>query len=213
MCAWHGISVPTRIWGIEWCDIALVEILREAATIIMLIGVGILSAKTDSLRFACILFCFAIWDIFYYIFLWLFLGWPQSFFTWDILFLIPVPWIGPVITPCIVSMTMILLASCIFYFHQSGLNTGLKIKEVIPFSVGSYIIILSFIWNYMRYINEGRSTETANSLSGEHTMFSDILNYVPVDFNWFLFITGESILLLGIIILFKRMKNINYSFG
>jgi membrane protein implicated in regulation of membrane protease activity len=56
---------------------------------------------------------FAIWDIFYYIFLWLLIGWPESFFTWDILFLLPVTWVGPVLAPVINSLTMIVLAGLI----------------------------------------------------------------------------------------------------
>ncbi|MBN2481771.1 MAG: hypothetical protein JXB19_08530, partial [Bacteroidales bacterium] len=83
------------------------EILREAATMIMLLAAGYLGGRTLSERFTWFLYCFAIWDIFYYVFLKLLLGWPASFMTWDILFLIPVAWTGPVITPVIISLTMI----------------------------------------------------------------------------------------------------------
>src|SRR5215204_495359 len=92
-------------------DLVLVEILREAATIIMLVGIGILIGKNTSQKFAYFIYCFAIWDLCYYIFLKLLLDWPESLLTPDILFLIPVPWVGPVIGPCIISMTMIVLTS------------------------------------------------------------------------------------------------------
>src|SRR5579859_4688314 len=91
-------------------DIGLVEFLREAATIIMLVGIGIIAGKNTSQKFAIFLYCFAVWDIFYYVFLKLLLGWPESLFTWDILFLIPVPWVGPVLAPSIVALTMIAFA-------------------------------------------------------------------------------------------------------
>src|ERR1044072_1842951 len=84
--------------------IARVEFFRELATLIMLIGVGILSGKTRLQRFAYFVLAFGIWDLFYYLFLYLFIGWPQSLATWDILFLIPVPWVGPVWAPCLLCL-------------------------------------------------------------------------------------------------------------
>ena len=89
-------------------DLALTEILREAATLIMLLTIAILNAKTFSERFAWFIYAFAIWDIFYYIFLKIMILWPESLMTWDILFLIPTTWTGPVISPVIVSFSMIL---------------------------------------------------------------------------------------------------------
>src|SRR4030095_13106258 len=90
-------------------DVAVVELFREGATLIMLLAVGFLTGKTTAQRFCYFLFCFATWDIFYYVFLKVFLGWPESLLTWDILFLLPVPWVGPVLAPCLSSLTMILL--------------------------------------------------------------------------------------------------------
>jgi hypothetical protein len=84
--------------------LAVTEIFREVATIIMLLGAGIIAGKTFPERFAWFIYCFAIWDIFYYVFLKALLGWPESFMTWDILFLIPATWVGPVISPIIVSL-------------------------------------------------------------------------------------------------------------
>ncbi|MBK6833902.1 MAG: hypothetical protein IPG89_06345 [Bacteroidetes bacterium] len=66
----------------------------------MLVGAGIIAGKTRLTRFAYFIIAFAIWDIFYYVFLYVLLQWPESLFTWDILFLVPVPWTGPVIAPC-----------------------------------------------------------------------------------------------------------------
>ena len=65
------------------------ELWREAATILMLIAIGVLAGKNAVQRFAYFLISFAVWDIFYYVFLKLFISWPESFLTWDILFLIP----------------------------------------------------------------------------------------------------------------------------
>ncbi|MBL7138880.1 MAG: hypothetical protein ISS17_08905, partial [Bacteroidales bacterium] len=103
----EGFAFPLKI--IEG-PVATTEILREAATLIMLITVAILAARRWIIRFAWFIYIFAIWDIFYYIFLWLLLGWPESLLTWDILFLIPTTWVGPVLAPVINSLTMIALA-------------------------------------------------------------------------------------------------------
>jgi len=187
-------------------NIGQVELFREVATIIMLLGVGILSAKTTALRLAHFIFCFAVWDIFYYMFLYVFLGWPQSLLTWDILFLIPMPWVGPVITPLIVSLTMILLALSIVHFQQLRLDTRLKVKEWGLFSAGSFVIILSFIWDYWRYIRNLKLSEIANPLSGNQNLFSELKDYIPVDFNWPLFLAGESILLYGILLFIIRIN-------
>ena len=69
--------------------IAITEFWREVATLVMLLGIGILTGKASAQRLAFFLLSFAIWDIFYYVFLYLTLGWPSSLLTWDLLFLIP----------------------------------------------------------------------------------------------------------------------------
>lgn len=181
-------------------EIGIVELFREAATIIMLVGIGILSAKAASLRFAFFILCFAIWDLFYYVFLKIFLDWPESIFTWDILFLIPVPWVGPVITPCIISLTMILLAGAIIHFHVGGKNTKLHWKEWSLLIAGSIVTIYSFILDYLNYINEHPSSGT------DEGMLSDMLHYIPATFNWPIFLIGEAIILSGIVLFMLRMK-------
>src|SRR5258706_13054156 len=71
-------------------QLATIELLREASTVIMLAGVGILAGRSPQQRLALFFAAFSIWDLLYYVFLKLLLRWPESFFTWDILFLIPV---------------------------------------------------------------------------------------------------------------------------
>ena len=81
-----------------------IEIGREAATLIMLLGVAMLAGADRWERFLAFCLSFGVWDIFYYAWLWIFVRWPASLFTWDLLFLIPVPWIGPVLAPVLVSV-------------------------------------------------------------------------------------------------------------
>ena len=105
-------------------NITLVEIIREASTMIMLVLIGFFAGKNTTQRFSFFLFSFAVWDIFYYLFLKVFTGWPESLFTWDLLFLIPLPWIGPVITPCILSLTMILTPSFLLTSREICADLG-----------------------------------------------------------------------------------------
>jgi len=90
------------------------EVMREIATIILLLVVAFISAGQWRERFAIFLWTFAIWDIVYYLGLFLATGWPQSLTVADVLFLIPVPWVSQVWFPILVSgltVTVILFLS------------------------------------------------------------------------------------------------------
>jgi hypothetical protein len=83
------------------------EIGREVATIVMILGVSLVSYAGRLKRLGAFLLIFGIWDIFYYVFLKILLNWPESFKTKDVLFLIPSPWILPVFLPMSASVLMI----------------------------------------------------------------------------------------------------------
>ena len=85
-----------------------VEVAREAATLLMLVAVAMLAAPRRRERWAFFLWCFAVWDIAYYAALWATIGWPSSFSSVDILFLIPVPWMSQVWYPILVSVLCML---------------------------------------------------------------------------------------------------------
>lgn len=80
-----------------------IEVAREAATIVMLVSLALLTARRARERWAMFLYVFALWDIAYYAGLWITIGWPSSLVTDDILFLIPVPWMSNVWYPLLVS--------------------------------------------------------------------------------------------------------------
>ena len=84
------------------------ELVREAATMVMLLTVGMLAGKSWKSRLGYTAMAFGVWDIFYYVFLKLMCGWPHSLRDWDILFLIPLPWWGPVWAPMSISVLMII---------------------------------------------------------------------------------------------------------
>lgn len=84
-------------------NLLAIEVVREAATIAMLVAIAFLSARRATERWAMFLYVFALWDLSYYAGLWSTIGWPPSLLTDDILFLIPVPWISQVWYPVAVS--------------------------------------------------------------------------------------------------------------
>lgn len=91
-----------------------VEVFRESATIVMLACVAYIAATKWLQRLGAFLVCFACWDLAYYLFLRIVDNWPRSFLTRDVFFLIPVTWIGPVITPMVLSIAILLLGSWIY---------------------------------------------------------------------------------------------------
>lgn len=187
-------------------DIAVAEFWREFATIIMLIGVGILAGKNRLQRFAFFLYSFAIWDIFYYVFLKILLNWPQSLFTWDILFLIPVPWVGPVIAPCIISVSMILLMAVVVYFQGKDKDVSILFVEWILLIFGSIIAVVSFMWDYIMYLTKDDTSTIVWTLKSESNLFDEVKNYIPETFNWGLFSLGQSVIFVAIILIYLRLK-------
>lgn len=90
-------------------SLVTLEVLREAATMVMLATVALLSSAKAKGRWATFLWMFAIWDTVYYAGLWATVRWPGSLHDTDVLFLIPVPWIAPVWFPVLVSALTILV--------------------------------------------------------------------------------------------------------
>jgi hypothetical protein len=85
-----------------------IEMTREAATIIMLVVIALLTGSTWIEKGVFFLWTFAFWDLFYYLSLYILIKWPPTMRTIDVLFLIPVPWIAPVWFPIGVSSLTIL---------------------------------------------------------------------------------------------------------
>jgi hypothetical protein len=150
-----------------------IEIGREAATIVMLAAFGMVAGRNFNQRMAAFAIAFGLWDISFYAALRLMIGWPQSLFTWDILFLIPLPWVGPVITPVLVSITLI-AGGLVSLFHG-----GLPAKpwQWMAMIAGGAVVILAFVWDFR------------NTTAGGQ----------PNPFNWPLFLAGEAIALAGFI--------------
>jgi hypothetical protein len=84
-----------------------IELMREAATLVMLLTVGMLAGRTRYAKLGYAAVAFGLWDIFYYLFLRVMDQWPRSLLDWDILFLLPLPWWGPVLAPVLIAALMV----------------------------------------------------------------------------------------------------------
>jgi len=190
-------SIPDKL--------GLTEILREAATLIMLITIGILAAKRFSTGFAWFIYSFAIWDIFYYVFLYLLLGWPESLMTWDVLFLIPTTWTGPVLAPVLVSLTMILLALVILTGAEKGKETRIPPRVWAGLILGSLILIWGFIYDYSQHMLTHFSL--LEMFQWSHPEVLEVaIRYIPNRFPWWIFALGEIVILSSLVWYWKLLQ-------
>ncbi|HEY1756478.1 MAG TPA: hypothetical protein VGG72_13845 [Bryobacteraceae bacterium] len=141
-----------------------VEMVREGATMLMLASVGLIAARGLRLWLPSFAIAFGAWDLSFYMFLSLLLHWPSSLMTWDILFLIPVPWVAPVLAPSIVSITII----------AGGLFALARPVRMLPahwaaMTLGGALVLISFMWDYANILAAG----------------------LPRPFAWKLFCAGE----------------------
>jgi hypothetical protein len=122
----------------------LTETGREAATMVLIFTGAWLFGRNRRQRFAYLLTIFAIWDIFYYVWLKLLLNWPASIMDWDILFLIPVPWASAVLYPVLISITLLIFAAVILYRDARGRPIKVTRTDWLAFFVAGIIVVVSF---------------------------------------------------------------------
>lgn len=161
-----------------------IELGREAATLLMLAAIAIAVGKNRMESAAAFVIAFGVWDITFYAFLQLFIHWPPSLRTWDLLFLIPVPWSGPVLAPLIVSASMIVAGVYVLRREFLGRSLRPSIVHYLGVGAGALIIVLSFMWNYSLISAGG----------------------IPRRFPWPVFIIGEAIGLAAVIAAIRRQR-------
>lgn len=146
-----------------------IEIGREAATIVMLITVGFISGNSKPKKIGYFFLAFGVWDIFYYIWLYIFIQWPTSLTEWDILFLIPLPWWGPVIAPVLISILLISIG----FMLIKDFKFKVTMMDWILFVLSIILILYSFTEDSIGII-----------FSGEGNFYE----LRPTSYSWILFI-------------------------
>jgi len=151
---------------------ASVELPREFATLVMLFAVGFLAGRTWRARIGYAVIAFGVWDIFYYVFLKMICGWPHSLLDWDVLFLLPLPWWGPVLAPVLISLLMILWGTFASQFEQEHTSTLSNHRAWILNFAGVALGLYVFM---------------ADSIAAAHRGLDEIRTVLPDNFNWSLF--------------------------
>ncbi len=152
--ALHPVDPPVAALLAVMPDrLVTIEVGREAATIVMLLAIAILAGRDRWERFLYFSLAFGIWDIGYYGWLWAFIGWPPSLFTWDVLFLIPVPWLAPVLAPLVVSACLVAGSLWLLALQARGTTPRLTWFVWGLAGVGAILVLLSFTLDY-RFVAE-----------------------------------------------------------
>ena len=155
------------------------ELVREAATLVMLLTVGALAGKNFRARFGYTAFAFGVWDIFYYVFLKVMTGWPNSIFDWDILFLLPLPWWGPVLAPVLISLLMIFWGTAASQFERAPAPRLSNVRVWILNLIGVALALYVFMADALRVVSGGGTA---------------LRHLLPEYFNWPLFLVALALM-------------------
>ena len=180
-------------------QIAAIELGRELATLIMLLAVGWAAGKRFQPRLGFAVFAFGVWDIFYYIWLRIFIGWPQSLLDPDLLFLLPLPWWGPVLAPVLIAALMAAGGALAIIGDDRGQTVRLLPAEWAALIVGNLAMLYAFM------------EDTLAMLPADSQALSQLR---PTSFNWPVYLIGFS---LATIFVWRAtwpgLKNTNFRSG
>jgi hypothetical protein len=132
-----------------------VEIGREATTLVMLAAVGWMVGRHARERWAYGLFAFGLWDIFYYVWLKLLINWPASLLGWDLLFLIPLPWWGPVLAPALIAALICVAAVPVVVRMERGQRLGITPLRLTTVMGGALLALYVFMADAIRAVLAG----------------------------------------------------------
>jgi hypothetical protein len=156
-----------------------VELGRELATLIMLFTVGLLAGKTWRARWGYAAIAFGVWDIFYYVFLKLMCDWPHSLLDWDILFLLPLPWWGPVLAPMSIALLMIAWGTLASQTAPAPVSLRASLAAWSLNALGMMLALYVFM---------------ADTLSVADQSVDVIRSVLPTEFNWPLFLVALALM-------------------
>lgn len=156
-----------------------IELAREVATLVMLAAVGGLAGRTLRMRLAYTAIAFGIWDILYYVFLKVMYGWPRSLFDWDILFLLPLPWWGPVIAPVSIAVLMLVWGTLATASPAPAAWSRSESRLWPAAGLGASLALYVFMADALRAAPQGLEA---------------VRNVLPATFNWPLFFVALALM-------------------
>jgi hypothetical protein len=155
--------------------LTVIEVGREAATMVMLLVVGCVAGRRLQDRIGYFVLAFGAWDIAYYGWLALFEGWPRSPLDWDVLFLIPLPWWGPVLAPAAIAAMMCIGGAAAVVQAERGIEWRLRRENVAIAAAGIAVVLYTFMADAIAAVPDG--TQAVNDVR-------------PSEFGWPLFLVG-----------------------
>jgi len=169
---------------------ASVKLPREFATLVMLFAVGWLAGRTWRTRIGYTVIAFGVWDIFYYVFLKMICGWPHSLLDWDVLFLLPLPWWGPVLAPVLIALLMILWGALVIHFEQTRTPALSNRHAWILNSAGVALALYVFM---------------ADAIAVSPHGLEAIRTVLPEKFNWPLFCVALALMSAPVVQIIRQL--------
>jgi hypothetical protein len=156
-----------------------IELVREVATLVMLAAVGWLAGGTLRARLAYSAIAFGVWDVVYYVSLRVMYGWPASLLDWDVLFLLPLPWWGPVIAPMSIAVLMIAWGTLATASPALSSRTGGESRLWSAAGLGAALALYVFMADALRAAPYGVEAVRA---------------VLPETFNWPMFLVALALM-------------------
>ena len=175
---------PLEIFPLQFLNSydTILELSREVATVIMILTVALLAENSSRTRsFAAFVFVFGVWDLFYYFWLKVLMGWPRSWLEWDVLFLIPSVWLGPWICPAMISLLFIVWG---FWTLRSTNNISFTPSSLTVFATGACLGFAAFLQPAVSVLIDGGIAELSQ--------------YTPGSFWWWLFVPSYLLMTCGL---------------
>jgi hypothetical protein len=160
-------------------DLAI-ELLREAATLVMFLCVVLLAVRDPGRRFAAFCYVFGLWDLGYYLWLELMIGWPVQWLEWDVLFLLPWPWFGPWLAAALIALLLVAWGGWLLF---TGRQPGFSRASLLQFATGCLVALATFLWSALPLLTAGEQA---------------FAGYRPGDFPWLIYVVGYLLMAQGL---------------
>ena len=126
-------------------QIGAIELGRELATLVMLFAIGWAVGHNLCSREGYAIFAFGLWNIFYYFWLRVMIGWPNSLFDPDLLFLIPLPWWGPVLSSVLIALLLVIFGTMLALEEVFGYSLRISRFNLVLFALSALIMLYTFM--------------------------------------------------------------------
>lgn len=167
----------------------VIELAREAATLVMILAVALLSVRGRVAVFAAFVYVFGLWDICYYIWLKLTIGWPVSWSEWDILFLIPWAWLGPWLAAAAIGLLFVLWGGRVLVRQGSY---RFPPSAAVSLICGVLLAIAAFLEPAMPYLAQGMAA---------------FAGFLPEGFCWPLYLAGYALMTVGLLQVLRTRRD------